>query len=152
MQASTIFRLSSLTVVLAILTMSLGSYVSKIGAGMACPDWPLCPLESDPFILLEFSHRIIAFTTFLAGLTTFIAAFKTSSFSGRPLAYSAFVSLTIQVFLVGAVVIYTEVAPLIVAAHQGVAATVVALYSFTAASAYYSLKKKVAESITDKYK
>lgn len=113
--------------------MAMGSYVSRVGAGMACPDWPLCPLEADPFIVLEFSHRIVAFATFLAGLLTFLTGWRTSL---RPLVFSAFTALVIQVFLVGAVMIYTAIPPLVVAVHQAFAASVLALHSSVATAAY----------------
>ncbi|BAJ51340.1 cytochrome AA3 controlling protein [Candidatus Caldarchaeum subterraneum] len=121
------------TSLLAILTMSLGSYVSKVGAGMACPDWPLCPLENDPFILLEFGHRIVAFITFLSGVYTFYLGWRTTL---RPLAVYAFAALLLQVFVVGAVVIFTAIPPIVIAAHQAVAATVLALHSSLATAAY----------------
>lgn len=121
------------TSLLAILTMSLGSYVSKVGAGMACPDWPLCPLENDPFILLEFGHRIVAFTTFLSGVYTFYLGWRTML---RPLAVYAFAALLLQVFVVGAVVIYTAIPPIVIAVHQAVAATVLALHSSLATASF----------------
>ncbi|MCS7129121.1 MAG: COX15/CtaA family protein [Candidatus Caldarchaeum sp.] len=126
------------TTVLAVATMALGSYVSKVGAGLACPDWPLCPLEADPFILLEFGHRIIAFATFLTGLVGFIAASKTSYYRGRKLVHLGFTALTIQVFIVGALVIFTALPPLVVALHQAAAASVVALYAAASTAAYYA--------------
>lgn len=134
-----LFLLAVTTSVLAVFTMALGSYVSRIGAGMACPDWPLCPFESDPFIVLEFSHRIIAFATFLAGLATFVKGWKTSL---RPLAFSAFTALVLQVFLVGALVIYTAIPPFVVAVHQAMAATVLALHSSLATAAFYSSRSE----------
>ncbi|MEM1948003.1 MAG: COX15/CtaA family protein [Candidatus Caldarchaeum sp.] len=133
MTLARLFRLALSTSVLAIVTMSLGSYVSKVGAGLACPDWPLCPFEADPFIVLEFSHRIIAFATFVAGALTFYTGWKTAL---RPLAFTAFVSLGLQVFLVGAVVIYTAIPPFVIAVHQAFAATVLALHSSLATAAY----------------
>ncbi|MEM0349171.1 MAG: hypothetical protein QXD24_03190 [Candidatus Caldarchaeum sp.] len=128
------------TSLLAILTMSLGSYVSKVGAGMACPDWPLCPLENDPFILLEFGHRIVAFTTFLSGVYTLYLGWRTKL---RPLAVYAFAALLLQVFVVGAVVIYTAIPPIVIAVHQAVAASVLALHaSLATAALLYSTPEK----------
>ncbi|MHA2098396.1 MAG: COX15/CtaA family protein [Candidatus Kariarchaeaceae archaeon] len=43
----------------------LGAYVKAIGAGLACPDWPLChdkliPNLSDDLIFAEWFHRLWA--------------------------------------------------------------------------------------------
>jgi cytochrome c oxidase assembly protein subunit 15 len=43
----------------------LGAYVKAIGAGLACPDWPLChgkliPDLSDDLIFAEWFHRLWA--------------------------------------------------------------------------------------------
>ncbi len=133
-----VFQFYLIATVLAILTMGLGSYVSKVGAGLACPDWPLCPLETEPFVVLEFSHRIVAFATFISGLAGFVTALKSPGFSGRRLAYLGFGALSIQVFMVGALIIFTALPPIMVAVHQAVASSVVALLAATAAATYYS--------------
>ncbi|MCS7110433.1 MAG: COX15/CtaA family protein [Candidatus Caldarchaeum sp.] len=132
-----LFKFALSTTVLSVVTMTMGSYVSRIGAGMACPDWPLCPFDPDPFIVLEFSHRIVAFATFIAGLFTFVTGWKTSL---RPLSFLAFTTLVLQVFLVGAVVIYTAIPPIVVAVHQAFAASVLALHSSLATAAYIASK------------
>ncbi|MEM3101765.1 MAG: hypothetical protein QXH11_00115 [Candidatus Caldarchaeum sp.] len=142
MDVSRVFQLTASTTALAVATMGLGSYVSKVGAGLACPDWPLCPLEADTLILLEFSHRIIAFMTFLTGLASFIASMKAPSYRGRKLVFIGFTILALQVFIVGALVIFTMLPPLVVAIHQAVAATVVAFYAAAATASYYAVGGK----------
>jgi heme A synthase len=141
MQTTKAFRLSVVTNFLIITTMAVGSYVGKVGAGTACPDWPLCPLETDYFIVLEFAHRIIAFITFLAGLASFIYSRRTGIALVKKISLSAFAAL--QVFMVGALVIFTETAALIVAAHQAAAATVASLYAANTAtlSLYAAISK-----------
>ncbi|MEM4303306.1 MAG: hypothetical protein QXQ70_05350 [Candidatus Caldarchaeum sp.] len=138
MRPPAVSSLTFLTTVFAVAAMGLGSYVSKVGAGLACPDWPLCPLESEPFIVLEFSHRIIAFMTFVLGLAAFLSARKTTVHGGRRLVYIGFAALFLQVFIVGALVIFTALPPIVVAIHQAVAATVVAFYA--GATAAYSVE------------
>jgi heme A synthase len=143
MQTTKAFRLSVVTNFLIITTMAVGSYVGKVGAGTACPDWPLCPLETDYFIVLEFAHRIIAFITFLAGLASFIYSRRTGIALVKKISLSAFAALLVQVFMVGALVIFTETAALIVAAHQAAAATVASLYAANTAtlSLYAAISK-----------
>ncbi|MCX8201678.1 MAG: hypothetical protein N3H84_06200, partial [Candidatus Caldarchaeum sp.] len=57
-----------------------------------------------------------------------------------PLSFFAFTTLVLQVFLVGAVVIYTAIPPIVVAVHQAFAASVLALHSSLATAAYMVLK------------
>ncbi|MEM2237556.1 MAG: hypothetical protein QXR26_02935 [Candidatus Caldarchaeum sp.] len=148
MRPPAVSSLTFLTAVLAVVTMGLGSYVSKVGAGLACPDWPLCPLESDLFIVLEFSHRVVAFMTFVLGLAAFLSARKTAVHGGRRLVYTGFATLFLQVFIVGALVIFTALPPIVVAIHQAVAATVVALYAAaTAAYVVVGKTKNRAEEV-----
>jgi heme a synthase len=51
--------------VAAFLLAVLGSWVRINGAGMTCPDWPLCHHELIPAlhggVVLEWSHRLVAF-------------------------------------------------------------------------------------------
>ncbi|GBC68716.1 Heme A synthase [archaeon HR01] len=132
-------RLGLVTVALLFSTIVLGGYVSQIGAGMACPDWPLCPLTLDHFVVAEFAHRIVAFASFLSALTMFITVAGNRGSTPpriRKLVSAGFTLLIVQVFLLGSSVIYTALQPLLVTAHLGVAVSVFTLY----AMAYYSLE------------
>src|SRR3954454_16192043 len=64
---------------LIFLLISLGGLVRNAGAGLSCPDWPLCygrvvpPMSYQVF--LEWFHRLIAgsVSCALIGITAFIA-------------------------------------------------------------------------------
>src|SRR5437867_7763676 len=60
-------------------TIVLGGTVRGMGAGMACPDWPLChgslvPSLDDAGVLVEYVHRWLAVLTGLFVLFTLLAA------------------------------------------------------------------------------
>src|SRR5947199_7489922 len=57
-------------------TIVLGGTVRGMGAGLACPDWPLCkghvvPDLGDPLVAIEYAHRLVAALTTLFLLATF---------------------------------------------------------------------------------
>lgn len=56
-------------------TIVLGGTVRGMGAGLACPDWPLChgsvvPDLADPSVAVEYAHRLAAALTSLFFLIT----------------------------------------------------------------------------------
>ena len=56
-------------------TIVLGGTVRGMGAGLACPDWPLCnghvvPDLGDPLVAVEYAHRLVAALTTLFLLAT----------------------------------------------------------------------------------
>src|SRR5437870_10080186 len=62
------------------LLILLGGLVRLSGAGLACPDWPLChgrlvpPLEGA--VLIEYGHRMMAAAVSLPVVATAVAAFR----------------------------------------------------------------------------
>ena len=60
-------------------TIVVGGTVRGMGAGLACPDWPLCngsvvPDLTDGNVRVEFMHRFVAELTGLFMLSTLVAA------------------------------------------------------------------------------
>ena len=71
--------LAILGAVSAYATIVLGGTVRGMGAGLACPDWPLCkgsivPDVGDPLVAVEYAHRIVAAMTSLCLLLTIVLA------------------------------------------------------------------------------
>src|SRR5438445_56517 len=73
-------RLASAAVVATFVLIILGGLVRATGAGLACPDWPLChgrlipPL--DPLVLTEWSHRFVASIVGIFTLAVAVAAWR----------------------------------------------------------------------------
>jgi len=112
--------------------MALGGVVRATGAGLACPDWPLChgrlvPRLEGP-VLVEYSHRLLAA---VVGLATLLLAASVWRRHGRDrglvgLALAALILLGGQVVL-GGLTVRTELTASLVAAHLGAAASFLAV-------------------------
>ena len=110
---------------------SIGSYVSARGAGLACPDWPLCPFPGDELVLLEFTHRAFAIVVLLAIVAVTIPSLRAGGVKRR-LAVLGLALLMVQIGMGGAVVL-TALRAELVAAHMALASSVLATYSMLAA-------------------
>jgi cytochrome c oxidase assembly protein subunit 15 len=101
----------------------MGSYVRGKGAGLACPDWPLCYGQlvpaMDEWIFLEWFHRTIVLC-----LSLLVAAAAVLIWRGglpeRWLGLCTVGMLFVQAVMGGLTVIL-KTHPVIVAVHQGMA-------------------------------
>lgn len=125
-------KLSALTTSSIFILMLIGAYVTQSGAGLACPDWPTChgrviPELRGP-VLIEYFHRIFAsFTGMLIFITSYLV-WKTSKhdMALSRLAFFTSTALVVQVFF-GAFSVQSELNPLIVTAHLGIAIVIFGL-------------------------
>jgi cytochrome c oxidase assembly protein subunit 15 len=121
---------SLLTTALTFPLIGLGAIVRLHGAGLACPDWPLCYGEVTPLhevvtpapegvgIALEVGHRYVAGFVGLMVIALLVLAFTTfrRHSSLKPLTAAAFGLLIPQAVLGGLTVIW-DLAPVTVSLH-----------------------------------
>jgi heme a synthase len=114
-------------------TIVLGGTVRGLGAGLACPDWPLChgslvPNLSDPNIAIEYAHRLAAAVTSICLLLTF--AFAALWFRAETrlvtLSFMTLAILATQV-AIGALAITSELDRTIVTTHLALGTATFAL-------------------------
>lgn len=118
--------LTLITVVATYLLIVLGGLVRATGAGLACPDWPLCrgrlipPLEG--LVLIEYGHRLVASVVGMLTLAVAVTAWR--RFRGRReitwVATLALLLVGVQIALGGLTVKY-ELSAWLVVAHLGTA-------------------------------
>ncbi len=131
--------ISFLVIIQTLVVMIVGSYVAAAGAGLGCPDWPLCygqfiPSFAEEFTLIEFAHRLLAGS--LGILVVLLAVFswqtyyRYKSVSDETVIYFlkkigillivALMLLGVQVLL-GGLAVLTRLPPELVAIHLGTA-------------------------------
>ena len=117
--------------VASIIQVTLGGVVRVTGSGLGCPDWPLCDGRVIPVFerapLVEFSHRVVA--SIVGLLTLAVAVLAVRRHKAEPwilLPSLAGAFLVLVAALLGAVVVWTELAWWVRLVHLGIAEGVVA--------------------------
>lgn len=129
-----LLRLALATDFVALMTVVLGSWTRINGAGLTCPDWPLChgriiPLMTDG-TLWEWTHRLLAFMVAPLTLALVAAAWparRRSPFVGPTLA--VIVALFLAQVLLGAATVALGNAPFSVVLHWATAMAFIAALS-----------------------
>jgi protoheme IX farnesyltransferase len=129
-------RLVLASIAATYLLVIVGAAVRAFGAGLACPDWPLChaapiPPAGNTLALIEWSHRAIAGITGLLILAVAGWALLRSNLP-RVVRVGALAALVLVVFqaLLGAGAVLSELAHEIVTAHLATALGLLGLLIF----------------------
>jgi heme A synthase len=146
-----LLRLAVAADLVALMTLMLGSWTRINGAGLTCPDWPLCRGHFVPSLgdgtLWEWSHRLLAFTVAPLILALIAVAWRQrrrSRFIGPAVGAIAAIFL-VQVFL-GAETVRLANTPLSVVLHW---ATAMALIASLSAMAVFAAASGAAETVAD---
>ena len=120
-------RLATLTLLASIATyllIVLGGLVRATGAGLACPDWPLChgrlipPMQG--LVIIEYSHRLVASLVGVLTLAVAVSAWRYRRIRWH--AAAALLLVGMQIVL-GGLTVRTELTAWLVVAHLGTAMT-----------------------------
>ena len=132
------YRLARITPIAVFILMMLGSYVKAIGAGLSCPDWPLCYNQLFPGnvsssftfqqIMAEYIHRIVA--SLVSILLVLLLALSYVHKNEKPSEEIAKKRYKIMVWVIillviqvtfGALTVLLRLEPFVVSVHLGVA-------------------------------
>ncbi|HVB78060.1 MAG TPA: COX15/CtaA family protein [Candidatus Nitrosotalea sp.] len=134
--------LAIVTAICAYAQIALGGVVRTSGSGLGCRDqWPLCNGHPYPgwnvHAIIEYSHRTFGAVTAILMLATFVAAVVLYR-RGRPLlawlSGGALAAVSLEIPL-GALVVFRDLAGLLVVAHLMVAMLTLGLLLATAVAA-----------------
>jgi len=131
-------------------TIVVGGTVRSMGAGLACPDWPLChgavvPNVSDPHIAVEYAHRLVAALTSLFLFLSMLFALLWFRSELRLVTLSTMgVAVLVTQVAIGALTITSRLDPLVVTAHLALGT---ATFGFTLMLAIVSLWPAAAATV-----
>lgn len=134
-------RLALATALLTLLLVAVGAYVRATGSGLGCPDWPTChggvvpPGDKQPVI--EYTHRFVASLVGLMVIAT--AALAWRHYRHAPFTvWTAMLAVPLVVLqgILGAITVWTELPPEIVATHLLTAMLVLSCQLAVAVSMY----------------
>ena len=139
-----LFKLALLTGAATLVLIALGGTVRATGAGLACPDWPLCEGRVIPRVsqgtTIEFAHRLAAAA--VGSLALGMGLYSLRIRRAAPHVFYPAVAAGILVIgqvILGAAVIFARLPAYLVTAHLGMATAFAATVVLIAAFSYVRL-------------
>ena len=138
-------NLAFITVVATLILVGVGVYVRATGSGLGCPDWPTCHggivPPHDQEALIESSHRFVAALVGVLVIATAVLAWR--HFRGTPAALWPAVAAVPLVGIqgvLGAITVWEELPPEIVATHLLLAMAILTVMAATALGMFNELR------------
>lgn len=147
----TLRRLALATPIATYILVVIGGIVRVTGSGLGCPDWPTCygQVLPPPQIesIIEYSHRFTAGVVSLMVLSIAWIVWR-SHRENRRVALPAFaaVGLLIVQIALGAITVWLELPPPIVAVHLGTALLLLACTLIVAINVYDTISNEMHAS------
>ncbi|MGA8098587.1 MAG: COX15/CtaA family protein [Candidatus Cybelea sp.] len=149
-------RLALAADAVALMTLMLGSWTRINGAGLTCPDWPLCRGHLLPSLadgtIWEWLHRLLAFAVAPIVIALIVVAWRqrrSSPFVAPTMAAIALLFL-VQVFL-GAETVRLANTPISVVAHWATAMALIAALSAMAVFAMATDRVEPSQASSGSY-
>lgn len=139
-------RVSLVTLVLTVILIGLGALVRATGSGLGCPDWPLChggavpPSDMGHEPIIEYLHRVVAAIVGVLIVATAWLAWR--HFRHSPVvAWGALLAVPLVGVqgLIGAIVVWHELPPELVATHLLLAMLIVSVEATVTVGMYREL-------------
>ncbi len=138
-------NLAFITCAVTVILVGVGVYVRATGSGLGCPDWPTChggivpPHEQEA--LIESTHRFVAALVGVLVIATAVFAWR--HFRGTPAvlwpAIAAVPLVGIQ-GVIGAITVWEELPPEIVATHLLLAMVILTVMAATALAMFNEIR------------
>lgn len=136
------FRLLAVTTsVMVYLLIVVGGIVRITGSGLGCPDWPLCHGQvvppADMAAIIEYTHRVVAALGGVLMVATLVLAWRdhrAQRWITVPI--TASIALLVVQVPLGGLIVVTELEPLAVAFHLGMAMLIFAGVLLTTVAAH----------------
>ena len=125
--------------------MLIGVYITSSHQGLSCLTWPLCPNGFDfppPKYFFEHVHRSLVLILAVVLFSFTILSIKMVSNKGIKTKLILASSLLIIQIILGWLVIYSKLNPIVVASHLSTAVALFGIVLVSLLSTYKELKKK----------
>lgn len=116
-----------------------GGYISAVGIGLSCPEWPFCPngvLPSEEY-LVEWIYGLVNVTVSVLAITTMVACIINKKSDSKIKITSSLVTASIVTpVILSALVIDLKLHVILVAAHLGMGVLLISMMILTTLFAF----------------